>query len=206
MKSFSKLFAFLFILFPIYTSCNFEKEVVQGNYQITMEEFSIGDYSEIEVNLPAEVIYQQYSDSLPYLQINADQNIFSHLNIRVENHRLIVEAKPDSIISPTKLVIYTTSTSLKTIDHNSEGSIRLAGEVNSLDLTMKLNGSGEIRTDSLLCHKLQIDMNGTGNIALTGAASQSMFSITGSGNIDVSNFFSVDTNSEITGSGEITQS
>jgi len=203
MKSFSKVFAFLFILLPVFTGCQFGKGVVEGNYEITTEQFDIADYSEIEINLPAEVIYQQYSDSLPYLQISTDQNLFSHLNIRVENHKLIVEARPDSIISPTKLLIYTTSTSLKKINLSGSGNIRLAGEVNSLDLTMALTGSGEIRTDSLLCDKLRIDLNGAGKIALNGAASYSNFSINGAGVIDTTEYFSERIDTKINGSGRV---
>lgn len=197
MRLFSKLFVIVFFLIPFYTGCSQDQKPVLGNYQIQNEEINISDYSEIEINLPAEVIYQQYSDSLPYLQVSADQNIFSHLNIRVEDHRLIVEAKPDSIINPTKLKIYTTSTSLEKIELNDAGDLRLAGEVNSLNLTIDHKGSGEIRTDSLLCHKLQINLQGSGLIALNGAAGHSSFSITGSGNVDTNEFYSEDWNGKI---------
>jgi Protein of unknown function (DUF2807). len=203
MKSFSKVFACLFILIPVFTGCQFEKKTIRGDYEIISEKFAVADYSEIEVNLPAEVIYQQYSDSTPYFQINTDRNVFSYLNIRVEDHKLIVEAKPDTIIKPTKLLIYTNSTSLKKINVRGSGGIRLAGEVNSLDLTMELNGSGEIRTDSLLCNNLKIDLNGSGKIALIGAASYSNFSINGSGVIDATEYFSERIDAKINGSGGI---
>jgi Protein of unknown function (DUF2807). len=203
MKSFSKIFACLFILIPVFTGCQFDKKTIRGDYEIISEKFAVADYSEIEVNLPAEVIYQQYSDSTPYLQINTDRNVFSYLNIRVENDKLIVEAKPDTIIKPTKLLIYTNSTSLKKVNINGSGDIRLAGEVNSLDLTMALNGSGEIRTDSLLCDKLRINLNGSGKIALNGTASYSSFSINGSGVIDTTEYFSERIDTEINGSGGI---
>ena len=192
MKSFSKLFFILFVLCPVFTGCNWEKSPVQGSYNLVQKKIMIADYSEIEVNFPAEVVYQQYSDSFPYLQISTDDNMLEHLNIRVEDDRLIVEIKPDSIISPTKLLIYTASTSLKKVNQNSSGNIRLAGEINSLDLTMELTGAGEIRTDSLLCDKLRVDMTGSGKIILVGAAGQSVLSVNGSGQIDDTNYFCED--------------
>ena len=206
MKSVFKLFVLFFILLPAYTGCSFEKSPVAGNYQVIEERIPIADYSEIEINLPAEVIYQQHSDSLPYLQINTDDNILSHLNIRVENNRLIVEAKPDSIISPTKLTIYTTSTSLAKVKINGSGDLRLAGEVNSPDLALAITGSGEIRTDSLLCDKLRIDLNGTGKVALTGAAGTSFLNVNGAGNIDMSEYFSEKIESCINGVTETIES
>ena len=193
----------MFFLLPVVTGCNWSKSTVQGDYSLVEEKIEISDYSEIVLNLPAEVVYQHYSDSLPYLQINTDQNILSHLNIRVEDHRLIVEAKRDTIIKPTKLVIYTTSTALRRVDMNGSGNLRLAGEVNARDLSLYLNGSGEITTDSLLCNNLLVGLNGSGKVTLTGAAGESTLTVNGSGKIDASNYFSEKIDKQVNGSGKI---
>jgi Protein of unknown function (DUF2807). len=204
-KSLSKLFILLFILSPLYAGCEWSKTPIQGDYQIKQKKLTVSDYSEIEIYLPAEIIYQQFSEERPYLQINTDENIFSHLDIRVENHKLIVDTKPDSVINPTKLIIYTTSTSLTRVNQSSSGNLRLAGEVNSLDLTLDLNGNGKISTDSLLCQKLQINLNGTGNVNLVGTAGETYFTVNGAGIIDATKYFSEDIDTKICGLGKIVE-
>lgn len=203
MKQFSKLFAIAFIAFPFWVGCNYEKSPVEGNYQISMQQYTIEDFSAIQLDLDAEVVYRQYSDSAPYLQINTDENIIPHLNVRVVDHRLIIEAKPDSIISPTKLVIYTNSKALDQVEVSGAGQIRLLGEVNSRSMDMKIDGTGIIATDSLLCEQLKIDIVGQGSAKLKGAAINSTFSINGSGDIDASEYFVENPETTISGNGNI---
>ena len=204
MEKFTRLFAFIVITLPIFSACNFSsRHATQGNYQIVNKEISIADYDEIVVGIEANVIYQQFSDSIPYLQINTDDNILSALDIRVEDNKLIIAAKADSVIRPTQLTIYTSSKNLRKARMQGSGDLYLRGEVNAGNFGLNITGSGNVRTDSLLCENLHVDISGSGNAQLIGAAKESSFTVTGSGNIKASDFFVQSSNCNVSGSGNI---
>jgi hypothetical protein len=202
MNTFTKLFAFLFMLFPFLISCNhFGKMPIQGNYQLLNQRMIAEDYNSIVLNLPAEVFYQQFSDSAPYLQIHTDENIFAALDVKVLDNRLIIEAKKDSIIKPSKLTIYTCSHNLREVIITGSGNMRLKGEVNAKDFDLDISGSGSLSSDSLLCEKASIQITGSGEAHLKGASNQSSFIISGSGFLSAYDYLTQDLKCQITGSG-----
>ena len=203
MKHTTNFFIFLFFTFPFYTSCVFSNKTIYGNHQLVNERININNYEKVILNLPGEVFYQQFSDSAPYLQIHTDENIFKVLDVRVQDDKLIIDVKKDSIISPSKLTIYTCSHGLDYVMINGSGEIRLKGEVNANDLSLNIIGSGNLLADSLLCNMLTVKIIGAGNAKLTGASNESLFTITGSGNIEAFNFFLQKLNCKITGAGNI---
>ena len=203
MKHSTQLFAFLFMAFPFFVSCNFSGKPIYGNHQMVNQLIDIENYENVIVNVPGEVFYQQFSDSAPYLQIHTDENILKALNVRVENNRLIIEAKKDSVIRPSELTVYTSSHNLNTVDVGGSGKIRLKGEVNSKALELAITGSGNILVDSLICNNLSAKITGSGDINLTGASNQSSYKITGSGNIKAFDYLVQELICKITGSGNI---
>jgi hypothetical protein len=204
MEIFTRLFAFIAIATPFLTSCNFSsKNAIYGNYQIVSKEINIGDYDEIKIGLEAHVIYQQFSDSIPYLQINTDDNLLASLDIKVEGNKLIIDAKPDSVIRPTQLTIYTNSRNLGKVHISGSGDLYLRGEVNAGNFNLNVAGSGSVRTDSLLCQNLEVKISGSGNAQLIGAAKKSSYTISGSGNIKAFEFLTQFLKCNISGSGNI---
>ena len=203
MKHTANFFIFIFFTFPFYTSCVFSNKTIYGNHQLVNERIAINNYEKVILNLPGEVFYQQFSDSAPYLQIHTDENIFKVLDVRVQNDQLIIDVMKDSIISPSKLTIYTCSHGLDHVTVNGSGELRLKGEVNANDLSLDILGSGNLLADSLLCNKLTVRIIGSGNAKLTGASNESSFTITGSGNINAFDYFIQELNCKITGSGNI---
>ena len=204
MKHSAQLFVFLFIAFPIFISCDFSNRTpVYGNHQLVNHRININDYEKVILNVPAEVFYQQFSDSAPYLQIHTDENIYEALNVRVENNQLIIEAKKDYSLKPSMFTIYTCSHNLNQVSVTGSGKIRLKGEVNAEDFKLEITGSGNLRTDSLICNKMTADITGSGNAELTGASNHASFTITGSGCIHAFDYLVQELNCEITGSGNI---
>ena len=204
MKQSAQLFAFLFIASPVFISCVFSnKAPIYGNYQLISQQINIDDYDQVVLNLPAEVLYKQYSDSTPYLQIYTDENIMNALDVRVENHQLIIDTKKDSIIKPSKFTIYTNSHHLNQVAVTGSGKIQLKGEVNAEDFKLEIAGSGNFLADSLICDKIAVNITGSGNAELTGASNYSSFTVTGSGDIHAFNYLVQELNAGITGSGSI---
>jgi len=204
MKYSTTLFAFLFISFPLFVSCIFtNQKIIYGNYQLVNKQIAINNYDQIILNIPAEVFYQQFSDSAPYLQIHTDENILKALDVRIENNQLILEAKKDSIIKPSMLTIYTSSHNLDQVKLAGSGKIRLKGEVNGDKIKFDITGSGNMIADSLICNTTEVRITGSGDAQLSGASSRSSYTITGSGNVYAFDYFVQDLNCIITGSGKI---
>jgi len=199
-----QLFALLFIVFQIFTSCIYSNQhVVQGSHQLINQRIDIDNYDEVILNIPGEVYYQQFSDSAPYLQIHTDDNIFNAMDVKVQNNKLILDVKKDSILRPSKLTIYTCSHNINQVSVRGSGKMILKGEVNSNDLDLKITGSGNLIADSLLCNNLSVNITGSGNAHLTGASNQSSYKITGSGDIKAFDFFVQNLTCGISGAGNI---
>ena len=203
MKHSTLLFAIVFMAFPFFNSCNFSGKPIYGNYQLVNQQIDIGDYESVILKIPADVFYQQFSDSTPYLQIHTDENIFNALNVRVENNQLIIEAKKDSIIKPSQLTIYTCSHNIGQVTVAGSGEIRLKGEVNAKNFDLSIYGSGNFLADSLVCEKMKATISGSGNTQLTGASTNSSFEISGSGSILAFNYLVQNLDCRISGSGNI---
>ena len=203
MKHTTNFFILLFFTFPFYTSCVFSNKTIYGNHQLVNERIAINNYKKVIFNLPGEVFYQQFSDSAPYLQIHTDENILKVLDLRVQDDQLIIDVKKDSIISPSKLTIYTCSHGIDHVSVNGSGEIRLKGEVNANEITLSITGSGNLLADSLLCNRLKVNITGTGDAKLTGASNESSFTITGTGNINAFDYFTRELNCKIIGIGNI---
>jgi len=204
MKHSAQLFVFLFIAFPLFISCDFSnRTAIYGNYQLVNQRIEIGDYDKVILNVPAEVFYQQFSDSTPYLQIHTDENIFRALDVRVQDNQLIIDVKKDSVIKPTQFTIYTASSNLNRVSVAGAGKIRLKGEVNAEDFNLDIAGSGNFLSDSLICDKLTASIVGSGNAQLTGASNSSSFKITGTGSIQAFSYLVQESDCHILGSGNI---
>jgi len=204
MRHSTKFFAFLFMVFPFLISCVFTNQrTIYGDHQLINQLIDIDNYDKVILNIPADVFYQQFSDSAPYLQIHTDKNVFDALDVRVENDQLIIETKKDSIIQPSMLTIYMSSHNLSRVTVNGSGKIRLKGEVNAKDFRLDIVGSGNVQTDSLICNTFAARITGSGETQLKGASNHGSFSIIGSGNIHAFDYFVQDLNCKITGSGNI---
>jgi hypothetical protein len=202
MKRFTLSFVILFAALPVFMSCNFSSPI-HGNHQLLNRQLDVTDYDELELNIPAEVYYQQFSDSPPYLQIHTDENIFDALDVQVKGHKLIISVKKDSIIIPSQLTVYTSSHQLGKASITGSGNLYLKGEVNAKNFDMSITGSGGLITDSLLCETIKVRISGSGNAQLKGAGKESSFTITGSGNINAYDYYIGKAKCRVTGSGDI---
>jgi hypothetical protein len=204
MKQLTTLFIFCFSLFPFLYSCTngFLREI-KGNYTIINEKIAITDYEEIVLNIAADVFYAQISQEEPFLQVTVDKNIFSSLDISVQNRRLIISQKNDSVLRPTQLKIYTNSKNLSKIDIHGSGDVFLEKEVNAKEMEIAVSGSGDVKADSLFCESLKVKIIGSGDAEIKGAATNAVFEVNGSGDIKAFDYLVNNLNCSVQGSGDI---
>jgi hypothetical protein len=204
VKHITSFFALLFIASPFLVSCHFGGYTgIHGDHDLVNERIDILDYEEILLRIPGNVVYQQFSDSTPYLQIHTDKNIFEVLDVTVSGNQLILTTKDHLTIHPSVLTIYTCSHNLKQAKIIGSGDIHLKGEVNAKNFELSITGSGDLLADSLLCENVKTRISGSGDVNLSGFGQKSDFSIAGSGNILARNFFIQKSKCQISGSGNI---
>ena len=200
----TSIFILFFLTFPFLQSCeSLQGKIVKGNYEIIHEKISISDYNEINLNLPAEVIYEQISQDDPFLQITVDKNIYPYLDISVVDNRLVIKTKNDSIIQPTKFTIFTSSKNLQKVDLSGTGNLLMKRQVNSPKMNIIVAGTGSVKADSLYCENISVNIAGTGNAEIKGAATFAKFTVHGTGNIRAFDYLTEQLESAIYGTGNI---
>ena len=204
MKTFTPAFILCFILFPLVLSCtgNRSKEI-KGNYVLVNEKINVSDYEEIVLEVPANIIYRQIAQSEPFLQVLVDQNIFPSLDISVQNGRLIIAQKNDSLLKPTRFTIYANSKNLSKLEVKGNGNIHLENEVNARNMEILISGTGDLKSDSLYCENLCIRIKGTGDVEIKGAATHATFDISGTGDIKAFDCLVSHLDCSIQGSGDV---
>ncbi|MCC8146081.1 MAG: DUF2807 domain-containing protein [Bacteroidales bacterium] len=155
------------------------------------------------LGIPAEVIYSQLSQEAPFLQVSVDKNIFPSLDISVKNNRLIITQNNDSILKPTQFKIFTNSQNIRKINIEGAGELVMQREVNARDMEIVITGSGNIQADSLYCENLKVELAGSGNLTVKGAATNAHFTVKGSGNIQAFDYLVQHLNCTIAGSGNV---
>jgi hypothetical protein len=189
MQRFTRLFVLVFIAFPIFVSCNQSgnSKIVEGNHRIINRLIDVCDFNEIKMDCIGEIIYTQIPEDEAYFQITTDENILPYLNMKVENNCLII-SRNDTIITPSKLTIYTNSKGLNKITLNDSASIKLAGEVNAKRMNICIAGQAKVSMDSLFCREIIVDVAEYGAITLVGASNFARFLTRGNGAIASENF------------------
>jgi hypothetical protein len=177
--------------------------VVKGNHQIVNETIAIGDYDEIALSLSADVIYRQISQDEPFLQVSVDENLLEYLKIHVQGNRLIIQSKNNVNLLPSHFVIYTNSRTLSKVSIAGSGDVLLEKAVNARDMNVSITGSGELKTDSLYCENLGVNVTGSGDVTLNGAATNVQYRISGSGEIKAFDYLAENLDCRISGSGDI---
>ena len=189
MKQLTFVFVLSFIAFPFLQSCNWSssEKKVEGSGVMVNHLLDIQDFKEISMDCIGEIIYKQISEEEPYFQITTDENILPYIDLRVENNCLII-TRNDTIISPSKLTIYTNSKSLEKITLCDSATIQLAGEVNAKRMDMHIAGQAKVNMDSLFCEEIKVNVVDYGMVILAGASNKASFRTTGNGAIESGNF------------------
>ncbi|MDR0413370.1 MAG: DUF2807 domain-containing protein [Dysgonamonadaceae bacterium] len=198
------LFVLCFAAVPFLTSCtfNFQREI-KGNYIIVHEKIPIDDYDEIVLNVPADVYYQQISQDRPFLQLSVDRNVLPGVEVSVENHRLTITRKNDSLLTPSRFRIYTNSRNLSKVSVAGSGDFYMEREVNAGSMEIHVSGSGDVKADSLYCEKIRVTLSGAGDAEISGAATDAEFHVSGAGDIRAFDFLANTLDCSVSGAGDI---
>jgi hypothetical protein len=195
---------------------------VDGSGNIITKTYDVSDFSRVTLAGFGDVyITQGETESL---SVETDDNIFEHLDIRVQGGELTLGYKLPAILNPTRSIIYRLSvkdlnavtlagsgniyseplqSEDLTVAVSGSGDVEVKG-LDGTDLAISIPGSGNITIDQIEVASVDVSINGSGEIELAGKADQQTVSVNGSGEYVAGDLETSSANISIGGSGNLT--
>ena len=120
--------------------------------------------------------------------VKANEDVFDHIDYRVENAILIIESKDSVNIKAEEYDVTVTLPILKALTVNGAADVEMEkGYVSSENLVMEVNGAGDFSLSGIKLPSLSIELNGAGDIEADGLDVKDLsIEVNGAGDIDVS--------------------
>lgn len=163
------------------------------------------DFSGIENSISANVnIYQNGNYKV---EVIAPQNVIDELKIFVEDGILKLKTKDKmfSWSSSDKITVNVWAPNFNSLSLNGSGDFIAKTAISTKDLAIRINGSGDVKIESLKATSLTIKSNGSGDVFVAGIdpIESAEFSINGSGDIDAYQLSCKKIAAHVNGSGDI---
>ena len=158
-----------------------------------------GSFKEIALELSADVtVLKGESTSLV---IEAQSNLIDKIKTKIRGDKLTISDE-GCINSKERIKITVYLPELEALEVNGSGNIMVPDTFQVKDITLEINGSGDIK-GKFIAAKIESDIRGSGNIILTGSANKHTMEILGSGNIKAGDLPSNSSEVRVSGSGDV---
>lgn len=205
MKKIAKLAAVLCVM-VLSAACTFHVNNGGKNVRckgpVADKMFDLKDFDSIEISGASNIRLLQGESFL--VTVNANEEVFDHLNYRVEDGVLILGTIDNVTIMAEKYEVTVALPVLKsfvvngaadadmkgyTASENLSIVINGAGDMDFSSLTLPevsivVNGAGDINLDNVHLDVLKIEVNGAGDAKVSGKAGRAVFSVSGVGGIN----------------------
>ena len=194
-----RLLVALICALTLFTSCF--REIGRG--EIVSEIRNVGNFTEIELTNSADV--QILKGNTLKVEVSDYENLIEHLQVETINNKLIIKTKAFrmGLRNSKEKVTITIPDILKSIEISGSGNLIITDDFKGIE-SFKISGSGNISAISLTnLSNINVEINGSGDIELSGSASNFTSKISGSGNINCGYFETQNATCTISGSGDI---
>ncbi|WP_417360454.1 head GIN domain-containing protein [Galbibacter sp.] len=181
----------------------FGQNKIKGNGNVIQENRNTTSYDHIELQGFFEV--QLVSGTEGSITITGEENLIPHIITEVNGNHLVIKTERGYNLQPSKrtgILVLVPFESLNQVSLSGSGDISSQNVIKSTAFKTKLTGSGDIRL-SLDVEIAETTLTGSGDIELQGSAQKVVHQLTGSGDIEAFDLKAVDSQADITGSGDI---
>lgn len=208
-----------------FSSGNVVAKTVKASGKYVTKEIKAESFSSIKLLGSEDILYSQSTNGKSSIKVYTSDNVVDLLDIRVESGTLIVSYKKNTTIwgnNPVKVIV--SSPSLNNVEVLGSGDVAFKTAIQSDDLSLRVQGSGDIDGSKVTCNQLSTNVQGSGNInikninskmvlatlqgsgdiELGGNTESAKYDATGSGDISAGKLKSQNVNASLTGSGDIT--
>ncbi|MGD9978861.1 MAG: head GIN domain-containing protein [Bacteroidales bacterium] len=162
-------------------------------------------FSGVENSISANVNVFQAAEYK--VEVIAPQDVIDALKIYVEDGTLRLKTKNRVNWSNSweKIVVNVWSPNFSHLALNGSGDIIAKTPITAKEFSIKINGSGDVKIESLEASSLVVKSNGSGDVLLGGknVLDSAEYSVNGSGDIDAMQLSCKKVDANVTGSGDI---
>lgn len=179
------------------TSC---QQCIDGEGSIVKESTPLDSFASVILKCPADVyLSQNYFPRT--VTVKAQENIAELLDFKVVDYQLIIDTKT-CFRSGEAVEVYVNSNVFEALKVNGSGDIHSLTDIIGRKLNIAINGSGDV-TAEIKNRLTVVSINGSGDVNLSGAADRMEVSINGSGDVKAPNMTCESTSVNISGSGDV---
>jgi hypothetical protein len=176
---------------------NFLYTGLRGCGNISSEHRELGDFSEVTLGVPADVIINKAEETS--LVIEADINLTPYITTDVRKGKLAITT--DKNLRPSKrIIIYLETPYISSLETTGSGSYSVYDTFTAGEMSLKINGSGNISM-KVDAGSLSSEIFGSGNIKLKGRSENHRIKINGSGNVEAYKLETAECKVKVMGSG-----
>ncbi len=196
------LFMLTFTIFLVWGKSHLTPgEVRQGSGEIIIDKRGVSPFDKVSCSKNFDVEIVQSSEY--YVQVETYENIQDIIVADIEDNELTVKLQYKTGLKIDQDVkIEIGCPEIRKIDANDAVEIDFEDGVISDSLTLEVSGAAEVRGD-FNNEFVYIDVNGAGNLDLTGSTQDAIIECSGSGDIDADNFTSNEVNAIVSGAGSV---
>lgn len=201
MKKFGKVLLAVAMFFAM-MACS-EAKIVRCKGPIRIQDMELKDFTTIVMNGSADIFIVQQEQF--QVTVRANEEVFKYLDFKVINGVLYIENKDrvnivadtyDITIGVPDIKAFTVNGAcdvefkdgFKCVDDlsvkvNGAGDLELGG-ISAEDLHIQVNGAGDVDADRITAKSLAVTVNGAGGVSVSGKTDVAFFKVSGAGMID----------------------
>lgn len=199
---------------------------IVGSKRLVTKKISVDDFDRIVVQGSCKVVFTQKTGE-PRAEIYGSDNLVDIMNVKVKDDCLIVSYKKGySFVmnDGAKLELRVWAEAPDGVTLNGSGDVIFKNGIQTRDIDLVVNGSGDIEASKMKCNELKLtvngsgdidlegikattvhaSVNGSGDIELKGQCTEGYFSVNGSGDLTATSLKTHIANTSVSGSGDIT--
>jgi hypothetical protein len=186
----------------VLTSCHNFNKTVKGNGDITKQSREIGNITKIKIEGGIDVELRQGS---PSVKVEADDNLQSYVITREEHGWLVIKTKDHvNLKSDHTVKVYVSADMISAIRIAGSSNLVATGKFSGAEkMDIDVAGSGEVAIE-VNTPKVMVNIAGSGKVTLTGDTRDADVDIAGSATYDAMNLLTENTNISMAGSGDAT--
>lgn len=188
------------------TSCRIEKIMTveaYGNLSTVEYSPSTGDFSCINVNGSADVVYTQGE---PSVKVTIPEKLAGIIDVRNDGGCLRIDFPKDKSVhikGNPEIKVECSSPQLVNVLMNGSGDFKTTSSRFS-DITVTFNGSGDMEWENCTVDNLNISVNGAGDMDLKGISGKSItMEVSGAGDADMEHINMQKVDITVDGAGDI---
>jgi len=182
-----------------FQSCYFPHEI-EGNNNVVTVTRNPGTFTGVENcgSLQVKII----RDSVSFVEIEGEENLIPYIETGIHGSVLRIDIENHRNLDPNyPIIVYVHTTTLSTVEMSGSGSIESDTMV-AQQMDIRISGSGDI-TMPVIATSIAANIDGSGEMYLSGSANQADFEIAGSGDIHAYSLPVHECMADIEGSGNM---